>query len=70
MGNLPPIDKSCCVLDSSNGQARSGFGQSVLPPDSFPHPTNPSWILNANPCNACVAARFTTPCTFQQGVPR
>jgi len=44
MGNLA---KSCCVLDSSDGQARSGFGQD-LPKGSLPHPTNPSWLLNAN----------------------
>ncbi|KAG0624113.1 hypothetical protein M758_3G225300 [Ceratodon purpureus] len=57
IGNLPPIDESRCVLDSSNGQARCGGFGHELPvhnnTGSFPHPANPSWIMNANVCRSC-----------------
>lgn len=55
-GNLPPIDESRSILDSSNGQARCVFGHELpaqISTASFPHPANPTWIMNANVCRSC-----------------
>ncbi|XP_024363562.1 uncharacterized protein [Physcomitrium patens] len=75
IANLPLLDKSCCALDSSNAQARSGFVQI----DPISRPTNSNWLYPAvfpmnyrpvNGCHGCGATRFAPPCIFQRDFPR
>ncbi|XP_024363058.1 uncharacterized protein [Physcomitrium patens] len=56
--NLPSNEESCCVKDSSSGQARSGF-EHGLPGRSdgcsFSYASNSSWMESNNACRSCLA---------------